>query len=166
MLKFFINSQSKAYLRGLESEFGESSNAIRLELNKFEKAGMLISEIQGNKKIYSANTRHPLHNELHKIVMKYVGLDQIAEHVVGKIGELESVHLVGDYARGLDTGIIDLIFIGNQVDQAYLSKFCVKVEKLIGRKIRFLVYSGPQEMKDGYTSIQGPESLVLWDQSH
>ena len=34
MLKFFLNSANKAYLRGLAQEFGESTNAIRLELNK------------------------------------------------------------------------------------------------------------------------------------
>ncbi len=36
LLKFFLNSNAKAHLRGLETEFGESSNAIRLELNRFE----------------------------------------------------------------------------------------------------------------------------------
>ena len=37
LLKFFLNSNSKAYLRGLEQEFAESTNAIRVELNKFEE---------------------------------------------------------------------------------------------------------------------------------
>ena len=39
LLKFFLNSKTTSYLRGLEAEFGESSNAIRIELNRFEKAG-------------------------------------------------------------------------------------------------------------------------------
>lgn len=43
LLKFFLNSSNRAYLRGLEEEFGESTNAIRLELNKLEKAGMVSS---------------------------------------------------------------------------------------------------------------------------
>ena len=70
LLKFFLNSKTKAYLRGLESEFGESTNAIRLELNRFEKAGMLSSEIEGNRKFFTANTAHPLYRELHNIVLK------------------------------------------------------------------------------------------------
>ena len=37
LLKFFLNAQTKSYLRSLEGEFGESTNAIRLELNKFEE---------------------------------------------------------------------------------------------------------------------------------
>ncbi len=50
----------KAYLRSLENEFGESSNAIRIELNRFEEAGMLVSFTEGNKKLFKANTEHPL----------------------------------------------------------------------------------------------------------
>ena len=44
LLKFFLNSSMKAYLRGLAEEFGESTNAIRLELNHLEEAGLLKSE--------------------------------------------------------------------------------------------------------------------------
>lgn len=40
----------KAYLRGLAEEFGESTNAIRLELNHLEEAGLLTAETEGNKK--------------------------------------------------------------------------------------------------------------------
>lgn len=162
LLKFFINSQSKAYLRSLESEFGESTNAIRLELNKFENAGMIHSEFVGNRKYYTANTAHPLYKELHQIVLKYIGIDQIVESVVGKIGELESVHLVGDYARGLDTGIIDLVFIGEDIDRDYLSKLSAKAEKMIDRKIRYLVYSGTAEMENGYNNLASDSSLLLW----
>ena len=49
LLKFFLNSSNSSYLRGLESEFGESSNSIRLELNKLEKAGLLKSNQEGTK---------------------------------------------------------------------------------------------------------------------
>jgi hypothetical protein len=33
LLKFFLNSSNTSYLRDLAAEFGESTNAIRLELN-------------------------------------------------------------------------------------------------------------------------------------
>ena len=50
MLKFFLNSSSTGYLRGLETEFDESTNSIRLELNRFEEAGLLTSITDNNKK--------------------------------------------------------------------------------------------------------------------
>ncbi|MFZ4634996.1 MAG: ArsR family transcriptional regulator, partial [Saprospiraceae bacterium] len=43
LLKFFLNSNTTAYLRNLESEFGDSTNAISIELNRREEAGLLLS---------------------------------------------------------------------------------------------------------------------------
>ena len=135
LLKFFLNARSKAYLRALESEFGESTNAIRLELNKFEQAGMLQSEMDGNKKVFTANQNHPLFGNLHQMVMKYVGLDQLVERITDKLGQLQKVYLVGDYAEGRDTGIIDLILIGTDLDYEYLVTLIKKVEAEIERKV-------------------------------
>jgi DNA-binding transcriptional regulator PaaX len=59
----------------LAEEFKESSNAIRLELNRFEKAGLLVSFNEGNKKIYKANSDHPLFWDIHNIVLKSVGIN-------------------------------------------------------------------------------------------
>ncbi|RYY33118.1 MAG: hypothetical protein EOP46_17330 [Sphingobacteriaceae bacterium] len=66
-MKFFLNSDNKAYLRSLESEFGESSNAIRVELNRFEDVGLLVSSSSKNKKVYQANKEHSLFKEIHNI---------------------------------------------------------------------------------------------------
>jgi len=48
--KFFLNGSTRAHLRGLESEFGESTNAIRVELNRFEGAGLLHSCVTAIKR--------------------------------------------------------------------------------------------------------------------
>ena len=97
LLKFFLNGNSSSYLRNLENEFGESSNAIRIELNRFEDAGLLTSSLQGNRKYYQANQTHPLYKDINNIVFKYVGIDKIVENVIRKLGDLEKVFLCGDY---------------------------------------------------------------------
>jgi len=162
LLKFFLNSSTTAYLRGLESEFGESTNAIRLELNSLEKAGMLVSELSGNKKIFRANIQHPLFREVHTILMKYLGLDQIIENVVKRLGEVEKVCLTGDFARGLDSPIIDLIFVGN-IDRHYLIQLIEKVETLVKRRIRFIIYSR-EEYPEVIKSHSEVEPLLLWSE--
>ena len=88
LLKFFLNSNNKSYLRSLESEFGESSNAIRVELNRFEEAGMLSSFTSGNRKYFQANTQHPLYNEVHNILRKQLGIDQIIENIIERLGNV------------------------------------------------------------------------------
>ncbi|MDY0178946.1 MAG: ArsR family transcriptional regulator, partial [Synergistaceae bacterium] len=47
LLKFFINPDTTAYLRGLADEFGESTNAVRVELNRLSRAGILDSRAEG-----------------------------------------------------------------------------------------------------------------------
>lgn len=158
LLKFFLNSNNRGYLRNLEHEFGGSSNAIRLELNKFEKAGLLHAETQGNKKFFQANTHHPLFREIHQIVMKHVGLDQIVENVVKRLGNVEEVYLVGAFSRGLDSTIIDLIFVG-EVDTQYLVRLTEKAEQVIHRKIRFLTYAS---LAEADLSQYTPNPLLIW----
>jgi hypothetical protein len=160
LLKFFLNSNTTAYLRGLESEFGESTNAIRLEINRFEEAGMLTSEAVGNKKMYRANVEHPLFAEMHSILRKFIGLDRIVENVVKGLGDVDCVYLVGEFSKGIDSDIIDLIFVGN-IDKVYLLNLIEKAEVLIKRKIRFVHYTS-EEFKSYNLAKLDPQPLVLW----
>lgn len=161
LLKFFLNSKSESYLRHLEEEFKESSNGIRVELNKLEKAGLLQSRIKGNKKLFKANTDHPLFDDIHNLLLKHIGFDQIIDKVVLKLGEVERVFLVGELAKGINTGIIDIILVGGQVHKAYLVELIEKAEKLIHRNIRYLVFS--ENEIDAYIKRhQEDDFLLLW----
>ena len=157
LLKFFLNSSTKSYLRGLESEFGESSNAIRLELNRLEKAGMLSSSSEGNKKIFQANKKHPLFREVHNIILKHIGFDKIIENVVERLGDVEKVFVSGAFAKGMDSTIIDLVFIG-QVNKSYLIELIEKVEKLISRKVRYVIFDKEEE----HLIESNMSPLLLW----
>jgi len=160
LLRFFLNPATTAYLRGLAEEFNESTNSIRVELNRFEEAGMLVSNSQGNKKIYKANDSHPLFRDLHSILLKYIGIDQVIEIIISRMGLLDKVFLTGDYAKGKDTGIIDLIFVGD-IDKEYLVNLVTKAEKIIDRKLRFLTYESA-EWENLEMSEPG-KHLLLWE---
>ena len=58
LLKFFINPETRAYLRELSKEFEESTNSVRLELNRLTKANLLVSQHKGRTVMYNANTDH------------------------------------------------------------------------------------------------------------
>jgi len=161
LLKFFLNKDNEAHLRGLESEFGESSNAIRLELNKLEDAGLLKSQAQGNKKIFRANTSHPLFPDINSIVFKYTGLDRIVGQVLSNLGELERVYLVGELGKGIDSPIIDLLIIGN-ISKEYLMKLIEKAEAIINKKVRYLVYTSEQFSKLK-SQILPKNHLLIWN---
>ena len=162
LMKFFLNSSTKAHLRGLESEFGESSNAIRLELNRFEEAGLLHSLRDGNKKVYQANLNHPLFGDIHSIIMKEAGIDRVIEKVIHRIGKLICVYLTGDFARGKDSPVIDLILVGENIDREYLARKVVQAEDLVGRKVSYVVLN-PDEADSHLLKLKKSDLLPLWN---
>lgn len=143
LLKFFTNSHATAYLRGMAEEFGESTNAIRHELNNLSRAGYLISREEGRTILYQANVKHPLYNEIKNLVHKHLGLDKIVENILTKLGDLQMAFIVGDYAKGKDTGTIDLVLIGI-VNERYLQKLVRKAKDLLNRDIRISILSSEE----------------------
>lgn len=159
ILKFFLNSTSSAYLKELAKEFGESSNSVRLELNRFEQAGLLVSEINGNKKLYRANLMHPLYKDIHSIISKTIGIDQIIDEVVAKLGDVEKAYITGDFAVGKNGKIIDILLTGTNINKSFLHILIDKAESLINRKIRYLILS-PFEAEAHLGDGKG--AMLIW----
>lgn len=137
LIKFFISQANRGYLNGLASEMGESTNSIRKELNHLHNAGYL-EKVKSNKKIeYKANVKHPLFDVLKKVVFKHLGLEEIVETVLERMGHVKEIILVGDYAKGIDSGKIEVFLIGNSLDMEYIAQLEEKIEDLINRKISF-----------------------------
>ena len=139
LIKFFISQANRGYLNGLANEFNESTNSIRKELNHLSKAGYLEKYKDNNKVGYKANVNHPMFDILQQVVFKHLGLEDIVEHVLAQMGSVQQIHLIGDYAKGLDTRLIEVLLIGDQLNTDYISNLEEKIEKLIERKVQFII---------------------------
>ena len=139
MIKFFISQANRGYLNGLATEMGESTNAIRKELNHLHTAGYLEKSKDNNKIHYKANTKHPLYEVLRKVILKHLGLEDAVEVVLERMGEVEQIILIGDYAKGIDSGKIEIIVVGQNLNTSYVQNLETKVEKLISRKVSFFL---------------------------
>ena len=139
LIKFFVNIANKGYLNSLANEFGESTNSVRKELNNLSSAGYLEKHNQNNKVIYSANASHPLFKIIQKTIHKHLGIEEILETVYNRIGDVKKVLLLGDYAKGIDSGVIEVLIVGNKINKEYLEEITPKIEKKIKRKVRFFV---------------------------
>ena len=160
LLKFFLNPETKTHLRGLAAELNESSNAVRVELNRLTEAGMLLSEKEGNKLIYQVNYQHPLYGPVNEMIKQYVGVDQILANVIKGLGKIEKLYLSGSLAKGLSTDIIDIVFVG-EINLDYLAETIQKMENKLGKKIRYLIYSEDEAAQtqfalDEYVLIYAP----------
>ena len=141
LIKFFINTTNKGYLNGLATEFNESTNSIRKELNNLSAAGYLLRSKSNNRVIYNANKKHPLFSILQKVIKQHLGIDEIITTILEKLGNVKSVAIVGDYARGIDSGTINVVLLGDRIDVGYLKDLIKKIEKKITRKVSFEIVS-------------------------
>jgi hypothetical protein len=161
IVRLFFNPDTRSYLRELAKEFNVSTNSVREELNQLTYTKFLKSEKDGKQIYYMANRDHPLFPELKSMVIKVMGLDQVIDGIVNRLGDLEFAFILDDYAEGKDTGIVDLLLVGN-INEYHLNDLSRKTERYIKRKIRTLVLT-----KDGYNDlrpkIEGRPYVLIWE---
>ena len=147
LIKFFLNIANKGYLNGLANEFEESTNSVRKELNNLTSAGYLEKYNENNKVVYKANASHPLFKIIQRIVKKHLGIEEILETVLKRIGEVKKIMILGDYAEGIDSGYIEILIVGDNISEKYLNQITPKIEKKINRKVTFFISNSTLKQK-------------------
>ena len=146
LVKFFVLSSNTGYLRGIAEEFDESTNAIRRELNQLAEAGFLERKLDQNKVLYRANTSHPLFESVQHLVRSFLGIDEIIFNVLERVGDVETIVLIGSFERSSPSDIITLVFRGSNLKRDYLTHLAVKASKVLGRDVQVRIggeISGP-----------------------
>lgn len=161
IVRFFFNPTAKAYLRELAKEFNVSTNSVREELNQLTRTKLLNAQKSGRNVFYTANTQHPLFPELKSMVSKVMGLDQVVESILTRLGDLEKAFVIDDYAEGKDTGIVDLVLVGN-IDPYHLNDLSRKTERYIKRKIRSIVLTR-EEFGEFAPKLQSRPHILVWE---
>ncbi|MFL2999368.1 MAG: helix-turn-helix domain-containing protein [Cytophagales bacterium] len=154
LIKFFISHANKGYLNGLANEMGESTNSIRKELNHLYDAGYINKVKNDNKIEYQVNSNHPLYDTLKKVVYKHLGLEDLVETVIERMGSVKKIILIEDYAKGIDSGNIEVLLIGDGLNFQYISQLESKIEKLIKRKVSFYL---------GSKFLSNKEHIILYN---
>lgn len=162
LMRLFLNPTQQAYLRGLSNELALAPSQVREELRKLNDAGLLTSSKDGRHINYRANVDHPLFPELHSMVKKALGMDHILESIIVRLGDVKVALLLDDYAAGKDTGLVDLLLVGN-INQENLADLTRKAERYIERKIRTLVLS-EAEYYSLEPALASRPQLVLWSE--
>jgi len=154
LLKLFSHPEAQGHLRGFAQEFDESTNSVRIELGKLHEAGLIVSQQDGQKVLYRPNIQNPFYRELCGLVSKHMGFDHLIEQVLDQVGELRAAYVVGDYAKGLDTGKIEVAIVGD-VDNAYLEKLTKRAQEELDRKVRISVFEDEASFR-----TQGHENVL------
>jgi len=163
LMRLFLNPDQRAYLRELAGETGASPSLVRDELSQLNAAGLLTSEREGRNLYYQANRGHPLFPELNSMVRKAFGMDRIVDSIIERLGDVERAILIDDYAKGRDTGLVDLVLVGD-INKTNLDDLVAKTERYISRKIRVMTFT-PDDQDTLRRILHGRRQLLLWERN-
>lgn len=143
LLEVLLNQPNKIfYVRELVRNVGEQINAVRAELSRMEKVGMVFSEPRANRKYYGVKKDYIYFDELLRLVAKSTGLgnDLIKERM--KLGKVKYVMFSGRFIRKMEAtpNDVDLLIVGNVIIPQ-LSAMVKKSEEEVGREINYTVMS-------------------------
>lgn len=141
LLKTFLSQPKEMfYVRQLVRLTGEEINAVRRELQRMERLGMVKKENRGNRIYYWFNKDYPLYQDLLSLIAKSAGLGGEIIKKKGKIGRIKFALISGRMARGLPTkeGSVDLLIIGD-INLPELANIVRAQEVKLGREINYSV---------------------------
>jgi len=144
ILQLFFSDISEMYhVRGVVREIKEEINAVRRELARLEKAGILKNESRGNRLYYWVRGDHPLFGDLLSMVAKSTGLGAEIIANKGKIGKLAFVMFSGRIVRRKSRkreDQVDILVVG-EVVLPELAAIIRKEESSRGKEINYTVMS-------------------------
>jgi predicted nucleotidyltransferase len=147
ILNLFMTTTDTFHVREVARRTRLNLNSVRRELENLETAGLLTSSRKGNLKLYTADHRSPIHEELKRIILKTSAIGDTLRTQLAKIGKVETAFIYGSYARGDETARsdIDLLIIGN-IDPAKATPIFERLEKQLSREINYTIFT-PQEFR-------------------
>ena len=144
----FSNPERRYYQRQLEKTLECAVSAVRRELLRLEREGLVRRVSEANIVFFRANSEHPLYAEVSAIIAKTIGIPAAIAESLGKWPGIALVILFGSYARylGREKGVdwtaqsdIDLLVIG-EVDLGELSRRLRGVESRFQRSVNPTIY--------------------------
>ncbi len=141
LLKIFLYKPGEMYhVRGLVRATGEEINAVRRELARMEKRGLVKKEPRGNRLYYWFRNDYPLFQDLLSMIAKTAGLGRKIIKNKSKLGKVKFAMLSGRFARCLEPieGGVDLLVVGELV-LPELAKIVREEETKLEREINYTV---------------------------
>lgn len=137
VLAVLLNSpDEKFYMREIANLIRKNPSGVKRELDRLEKMGIVVSEKVANLKYFKANKESPLYSELKDLIAKSLGLPGALKTLLRTSGA-KRAFIYGPYARGENTGQVDLFVIGGTVQP--LKQGINELERRFGVKISYTV---------------------------
>ena len=169
-LLFGVSSQ-ELHLRELERRSSLALGTIQQEIKKLEGMQLVVARKDGNRVYYSANTVHPLYEDIRSLVLKTSGLIEVLREALSKAG-VASAFVFGSVARGEEgaEGDIDIMIVGD-VGLKVVSGWLSGVSEKLGREVNPHVLEVDEfrrrcQSGDGFLGrvLESPKLFVVGDE--
>jgi predicted nucleotidyltransferase len=111
----FGDDRREAHLRDLARHAGLSAAAVQRELSALSALELVVPRRDGNRLYFSANTAHPLYQEIRSIVLKTSGIAPALQKALASVPGVDLAFIFGSMASGSlrSTSDVDLLVIGS-----------------------------------------------------
>jgi len=139
---FFYRPAELYYVRQLTRLTGEEINAVRRELHRMKKNGLVKDEQRGNRLYYYLNPSYDFYEDLLSLVAKSTGLGGDIREQRLKLGKIKFAMLAGKFVRHKhhEQSEVDLLVVG-EVVLPELAQLVRKEEARREREINYTVMS-------------------------
>ncbi len=139
---FFSSPEEMFYVRQLVRESGEEINAVRRELDRLTKAGIVKPQGRGNRLYFSLNKQYVFYSELMRLVAKTSGLGAGIIKNQQQLGKVKFAVLFGRFARRMSyrQDAVDLLVVG-EIVMPQLSAIVGQEQARVKREINYSVMS-------------------------
>jgi len=118
ILELFLGNPGNSYhVREIVRRVEEEINAVRRELARLEKTGLLSSEWRANRRYYAIKRDYVFFSELLSVINKGIGLGGSMIKNKGKLGKIKYAMLSSSFVRGkpYTQNEVDLFVVGTIV---------------------------------------------------
>ncbi len=135
------------YLNEIVRLAGIGKGTVSRELEKMQKADLILISRVGNQNHFQANKACPIYEELSGIVRKTFGINNVIKQALLEFNEqLDYAFIYGSIAKGEESSKsdIDLFIVSASLEYADVMKALSDAEKSLARPINPNIYNAKQ----------------------
>ncbi len=143
VLHFSIDHEEPQHVRGLQRRCGLSMSSLHRELRRLEALGLVERMGDGAKVRYRAVETHPGWAALRQLVRQFADPAEVVGAALAGVGGIEAAFVFGSFARGdfRDDSDVDVLVLGDAVDDAALGRRAAEASLLLGRPVEVRSYT-------------------------
>ncbi len=142
ILRLFFSAEADDFyhVREITRRVGTEINAVRRELLRLTKAGVLKKEPPGNRLYYRVRELNPFNSDLYAWVNKDGGLAKLFLDNLNSLGLVKLIIVSKTFLWGLAPTVadVDLLLVG-KINQEVSARLVKKEEERLGREINYAI---------------------------